>query len=418
MEEVRKIIRKIIKENVLEDSNFNSWFNGSKIVDSNGSPFVVHHGTSEKFSKFNLKKATMGIIWFTSNKDSIESGDVGAQGKGYIMDLYVRMKNPAGWDEYDKYSLYELQSMGYDGAILPDPDGTITGFVFNPGQLKSVKNKGEWSKENDNIFKEDIFEAKKLVREVLYENSELIEERLMNVDDDVDMIYDYYFKDYIEKVKNTNSLKNVDFEQSEYSTSFLNSPLAKKADKLNPCKIFINIGSNHYDPKNSVIAVGVSEGAVNFVLDNFNGNLERAVQGLKLQGNKSQSINLSNEFSESKVKGSIHHELAHWIDDTLHNSHIKGRAVKASETGGGMTKRGLPINADTLEIQGQIHNVVQLKKEYSNIWDSLTFQDLLKLSTTLNVVNNQLNGDVKINWKRNLLTRMHREGLLGKNMIN
>ena len=60
-----------------------------------------------------------------------------------------------------------------------------------------------------------------------------------------------------------------------------------------------------------------------------------------------------------------------------------------------MTKRGLPINADKMEIQGQIHNIVQLKKEYSDIWDSLTFEDLLKLSTTLNIVNSQLVGDIK-----------------------
>jgi hypothetical protein len=246
---------------------------------------------------------------------------------------------------------------------------------------------------------------------------ELIEERLMSVDNDVDMIYDYYFKNDIEKVKVTNSLIGIDFEQNEYNTNFLKSPLAKKANKINPCKIFINIGSNHYNPKDSVIALGVSNNAVDFVLQNFNGNLNKAILELKLSGDKKQSINLSNEFSESKIKGSIHHELAHWIDDTLHNRHIKLRSDKAAETGSGMTKRGLPINADKIEIQGQIHNVVQLKKEYSDIWDSLTFEDLLKLSTTLNLVNNQLRGYIRTEWKRNLLTRMYREGLLGKNMI-
>jgi len=261
-------------------------------------------------------------------------------------------------------------------------------------------------------------DIRRIIREVLSEDVELINERLMDVDSDVDMIYDYYFRDDIEKVKSTNSLYDVDFEKKEYNTSFLNSSLAKKADKLNRCKIFINIGANHYNPKASVIALGVSDNAVDFVLENFNGNLNKAILELKLSGNKEQSINLSNEFSESKIKGSIHHELAHWIDDTLHNGHIKLRANKALETGGGMTKRGLPINADKMEIQGQIHNIVQLKKEYSDIWDSLTFEDLLKLSTTLNIVNSQLVGDIKTKWKRDLLKRMYREGLLGKNMIN
>jgi len=173
MSEIRKMIRNVLKEEV-GGEKFNAWFDGSKVVDSSGNPLVVHHGTSEKFSKFNLNKTTQGIIWFTSNKNSVEAGEVGAQGRGHIMDLYVRMKNPAGWDEYDKYSLYELQSMGYDGAILPDSDGSITGFVFNPGQLKSATNKGEWSSGNDNIFKEDLSEIRDIVRSTIKE--EVIEE--------------------------------------------------------------------------------------------------------------------------------------------------------------------------------------------------------------------------------------------------
>lgn len=137
------------------NDNFKNWFAGSKVVDKNGNPMVVHHGTSKKFSKFNFKNALQQIIWFTSNKSAIEAGEVGAAGKGHIMDLYVSMKNPAGWNEYEKYGLGQLESMGYDGAILPDPDGTFTGFVFEPTQLKSVKNKGEWSSNDKSIYKEE-----------------------------------------------------------------------------------------------------------------------------------------------------------------------------------------------------------------------------------------------------------------------
>ena len=136
------------------NTNFNSWFSGSKVVNSDGSPFIVYHGTSKKFSKFNIKKATQGIIWFTSNKESVEAGEVGAQGRGYVMDLYADIKNPAGWNEYEKYGLGQIESMGYDGVILPEQDGNITGFVFNSEQLKSISNKGDWDKGNKNIFKE------------------------------------------------------------------------------------------------------------------------------------------------------------------------------------------------------------------------------------------------------------------------
>ena len=40
------------------------------------------------------------------------------------------MKNPASWDEYEKYSIDELIREGYDGAIL-DEDM----FVFSPEQV-------------------------------------------------------------------------------------------------------------------------------------------------------------------------------------------------------------------------------------------------------------------------------------------
>jgi hypothetical protein len=141
----------ILKEDNVSN-NFKQWFDGSKVTNQDGSPMIVYHGTSKKFSKFNFKNAPQKIIWFTSNKSAIESGEVGAKGKGHIMELYANIKNPAGWEEYEKYGLGQLKGLGYDGAILPDPDGTITGFVFDFNQLKSVLNKGQWSTDS-NIYK-------------------------------------------------------------------------------------------------------------------------------------------------------------------------------------------------------------------------------------------------------------------------
>ena len=138
------------------NDNFKNWFDGSKVIDASGNPMPVHHGTSKKFSKFNIKKGSQPIIWFTSNKSAVEAGEVGASGKGHIMDLYASIKNPAGWDEYEKYGLGQLKGLGYDGVILPDADGTFTGFVFEPNQLKSVNNKGEWNPGDKNIYKEEM----------------------------------------------------------------------------------------------------------------------------------------------------------------------------------------------------------------------------------------------------------------------
>jgi len=122
-----------------ESPKFKLWFDGSKIVDANGNPLVVYHGTNKKFSKFGLKHTTQNIIWFTTNKKAIESGSIGAQGSGHIMELYVQMKNPAGWKEYDNLMLAQLKSRGYDGVILDNKDGTFDGFVFSPKQIVIAK---------------------------------------------------------------------------------------------------------------------------------------------------------------------------------------------------------------------------------------------------------------------------------------
>ena len=108
------------------------------IIETKGNKYIVYHGTGEKFTKFDLKKATQGIIWFTSNKQEIISGEVGAQGKGYIITAEVTINNPAGWDEYDKLGLGQLESAGYDGVILKNNDTDYNCFVFSPKQVKII----------------------------------------------------------------------------------------------------------------------------------------------------------------------------------------------------------------------------------------------------------------------------------------
>jgi hypothetical protein len=141
---------------------FKRWFGDSKVVDVNGKPLVVYHGTGEKFTSFKRSKSTQGIFWVTSNKSAIENGEVGAQGKGRILDLYASIKNPAGWTEYDKFGLDELESRGYDGAILPEKDGNITAFVFKPSQLKSAsRNLGAFDPSKDSILSQSFHETKR-----------------------------------------------------------------------------------------------------------------------------------------------------------------------------------------------------------------------------------------------------------------
>ena len=136
---------------VRENPAFQAWFNGSKVVDAEGNPIPVYHGTDKKFQAFDLKKTTQGIIWFTNDRAAVEAGEVGAQGSGVILELYACIKNPAGWKEYDQLGIGELIGRGYDGVILPEKDGTFTGIAFQPTQLKAIKNKGTWDPNNKRL---------------------------------------------------------------------------------------------------------------------------------------------------------------------------------------------------------------------------------------------------------------------------
>jgi hypothetical protein len=122
-----------IEEDNIFDDEFMSWFQGSKVVDSEGNPLKVYHGTRANFNQFDLDYCAMGVVWFSSDEGKILAGESGACGSAIIKEAYLSIKNPAGWNEYEKYSLGELDNMGYDGIFL-DEDFV----VFEVSQIKVV----------------------------------------------------------------------------------------------------------------------------------------------------------------------------------------------------------------------------------------------------------------------------------------
>lgn len=97
----------------------------------------VYHSTNDKFEDFSLDHAWDGF-WFTDSINAIKKGEVGASGDKYIMTRYITLKKPAGWNEYDKYSIGELINMGYDGVVLPEDDRTDY-LVFHNNSISKPK---------------------------------------------------------------------------------------------------------------------------------------------------------------------------------------------------------------------------------------------------------------------------------------
>jgi len=100
-------------------------------MNKKGNTYKVYHGTSQDFEDFDLSRATQGIIWFTDSVESIQKGEHGGQGNKNILTRYITLSNPAGWDEYEKLGLGQIEDRGHDGVILPHGDEYNDYIVFD-----------------------------------------------------------------------------------------------------------------------------------------------------------------------------------------------------------------------------------------------------------------------------------------------
>ena len=122
----------------------------------------IYHGTDKVFDEFDVKKSADGGVWFTDRKDLIEKGEVGASGKGRVIERYIDENNLklANWDDVDKYTDDQLINMGYDGYKLVDDVNKETTYkLFDPAKaqktdlynqaLKESQPKGKNIRDND-----------------------------------------------------------------------------------------------------------------------------------------------------------------------------------------------------------------------------------------------------------------------------
>ena len=274
-----------------------------------------------------------------------------------------------------------------------------------------VENKGS---NRDFTHKEDMYRDPQGLNE---NNGSLLTEKLTGVDDDVNMIYEMYFRKGVEEIERTGMISAKTFERVDTDTSVLKNELCVKAHEMNPCTIWINKGGSHYNPSKKIISVAANLQAINYIIDRFNGDLKKAIN----YQDPPLAMTMKKEFTEERIKGSIHHELAHWIDDTLNNQHIHKKLNKntALRSAGESTPFDtVTVNAHYIEIQAQIHNIKQLHNKHADQWDTLSFEDMLHMSPSLTNTYRTLPYGLKMQWIKNLKMRMFREGLLGKKMFN
>lgn len=99
-------------QEIKKKEKFNDWFKGSKVVDKDGKPLIVYHGTKEKFDKFSPEKMNWQTImsqqgagyYFTDNEKQ-------AKGYGKPMKMYLSIKNPFILPKYNSRQITRKQAI-------------------------------------------------------------------------------------------------------------------------------------------------------------------------------------------------------------------------------------------------------------------------------------------------------------------
>lgn len=155
--------------------NFYKWFGNSKVVDGQGRPLVVYHGTlpDTNIKEFRLENYYKGFAlaenpkfnrpyaFFTSNKE------VATKFGSEVYHVYLKIINPETFDMKGDYwnavaqvDWFDKTDLDKDGMIIKNIiEGSIKNeiigndyVVFEPNQIKSVNNRGTFSKDTGNIY--------------------------------------------------------------------------------------------------------------------------------------------------------------------------------------------------------------------------------------------------------------------------
>lgn len=146
--------------NQTKTPEFKTWFGNSKVVDENGEPLLVYHGTKSKEDFDTFKAGSSTGMFFTDDKQY--AADV--RGGRVVGPFFLRIEKPVEVkEELDNDVVFENKDKG-DGIVGVDygqglsSDGK-TFVVYNPNQIKSLNNTGQFG-ESSNIYYQQTTESK------------------------------------------------------------------------------------------------------------------------------------------------------------------------------------------------------------------------------------------------------------------
>ena len=142
-----------MNKDITKTSEFQRWFGNSKVVDSNGNPLIVYHGTNSHFTVFQESRsgqAGKGFYFTPYDGESMQYG-------GKIMKVYLSLQNPVILKRQEipmsvKSWRENMEYLGYDGVMILDGVGSLDELVaWYPTQIKSINNVGTFDPNNPDI---------------------------------------------------------------------------------------------------------------------------------------------------------------------------------------------------------------------------------------------------------------------------
>lgn len=164
---------------VTDTPAFKQWFGESKVVDAEGKPLVMYHGTRDDVQQFDTDhpnrkdEGWLGKgVYVTSDTQladvyaNAKRGEAGAN----VMPLFASISNPYYATVEEKRRMRnatpeavvrmteELKEAGHDGVIVNLGDGVLEMVAFDPTQVKSaIANRGTFDRKDANILNQKGF---------------------------------------------------------------------------------------------------------------------------------------------------------------------------------------------------------------------------------------------------------------------
>jgi hypothetical protein len=207
----------------------------------------------------------------------------------------------------------------------------------------------------------------------------------------------------------------------------LTSQECKSAHALNPIDIRVySICQPLYAPQKGYIQVGLPSLLSSLLLEwvrlpNYNRNFKNSLENIldKNYISDKDKAYIKSTFTEDFILQTFYHELSHWLSDTLHNRHIMKAIDKSNINNKSLAQHYKTSNMifSPIEVDAYMHGLYSTYKLLGkDKWNTLTLDDLFTVYPALQSIESNKNEKAIINFKKALISRLSREGILGNNM--